>query len=273
MTKSLVCGMAVLFAVTVVPCLAADEPAKQPAPETAAGEAAGPNDNKPPEGFVALFNGKDLTGWKGLMGAPLDNPVLRAQASKEQFEKSTKYANGLMKQHWTVKDGILHYDGKGKSLATAKDYGDFEMMVDWKIQSGGDSGIYLRGTPQVQIWDPNKKPAAGVGSGGLYNNFIGAHDPLKRADKPVGEWNSFWIKMVGDKVWVKLNGELVVDGVVMENYWLRELEQARQKAEKSEGKGPSTRPVGPMFPTGQIELQHHRSPLAFKNIYIKELPR
>jgi hypothetical protein len=72
------------------------------------------------------------------------------------------------------------------------------------------------------------------------------------ADKPVGEWNTFWIKMVGDKVWVKLNDRLVVDGVVLENYWDYKK---------------------PIFPTGQIELQNHGNTLYFKNIYIKELPR
>ena len=97
--------------------------------------------------------------------------------------------------------------------------------------------------------------AAGTGSGGLYNNVKGASKPSKVADKPIGEWNTFWIKMVGDKVWVKLNGELVVDGVVMENYWERKAN-----------------PDAPIDPTGQIELQNHRNPLYFRNIYIKELP-
>lgn len=221
----------------------------------------------PPAGFRALFNGKDLSGWHGL------NPHSVAKLEGEKREQNLKKQREEFASHWRVENGELVNVGTGPYATTDVELGDIELLIDYKTVPKADSGIYLRGTPQVQIWDPNKKPAAGVGSGGLYNNFIGAHDPLKRADKPVGEWNSFWIKMVGDKVWVKLNGELVVDGVVMENYWLRELEQARQKAEKSEGKGPSTRPVGPMFPTGQIELQHHRSPLAFKNIYIKELPR
>jgi hypothetical protein len=143
------------------------------------------------------------------------------------------------------------FDGKGRSLVAAKDYGDFEMYVDWKILKDGDSGIYLRGTPQVQIWDPASKPAAGVGSGGLYNNKNGGNNPSKKMDKPIGEWNTFWIKMVGDKVWVKLNGEMVVDGVVLENFWERDK---------------------PVYPTGQIELQNHGNTLYFKNIYVKELP-
>src|SRR5439155_24402915 len=89
---------------------------------------------------------------------------------------------------------------------------NFELYVDWKIGKKGDSGIYLRGNPQVQIWD---NP---IGSGGLYNNKRHPKDPLKVADKPVGEWNSFHIIMRGDRVTVHLNGQLVVDNVLPENF-------------------------------------------------------
>jgi hypothetical protein len=207
-------------------------------------------DNTPPEGFVALFNGKDLEGWKGLLKSPNDNPIKRAALSPEDREKAQKEADDNMRAHWKVEDGALVFDGKGRSLCTAKDYGDFEMYVDWKILAKGDSGIYLRGTPQVQIWDTDLKNGAHVGSGGLYNNQKNPSKPTAKADKPVGEWNSFWIKMVGDKVWIKLNGQLVVDNVTLENFWDRKA---------------------PLFPTGQIELQNHGNTLWFKNIYIKEL--
>jgi hypothetical protein len=207
-------------------------------------------DNTPPEGFKALFNGRDLTGWKGLLKGPLDNPAKRAEASREELARAQVEADANMREHWKVENGALVFDGKGRSLATDKDYGDFEMYVDWKILPKGDSGIYLRGTPQVQIWDPDAEAQNAVGSGGLFNNKKHPSKPTKRADKPVGEWNTFWIKMVGEKVWIKLNGELVVDGVVLENYWERDK---------------------PIYPTGQIELQNHGNTLWFKNIYIKEL--
>ena len=207
-------------------------------------------DNTPPEGFTALFNGKDLTNWKGLLDRPLDNPANRAKASKEELARAQTEADEDMRKHWKVEDGALVFDGKGRSLATAKDYGDFELYVDWKILPKGDSGIYLRGTPQVQIWDPDGEKQNAVGSGGLFNNRKHPSKPTKRADKPVGEWNTFWIKMVGEKVWIKLNDELVVDGVVLENFWERDK---------------------PIYPTGQIELQNHGNTLYFKNIYIKEL--
>ncbi|MFZ2146166.1 MAG: DUF1080 domain-containing protein [Sedimentisphaerales bacterium] len=203
--------------------------------------------NQPPEGFVALFNGRDMTGWKGLVG----NPKSRDEMSSEELAKAQAEADEDMRAHWKVVDGVLCFDGKGHSLCTAKDYGDFEMFVDWKIEKGGDSGIYLRGSPQVQIWDTaNRNVGAQVGSGGLYNNQKAPSKPLKVADKPVGQWNTFRIIMIGELVTIYLNDVLVVENVVMENYWERDK---------------------PIYPNGQIELQSHSSPLYFRNIYLREI--
>ncbi|MFQ5732071.1 MAG: DUF1080 domain-containing protein [Planctomycetaceae bacterium] len=203
--------------------------------------------NVPPKGFTALFNGKDLTGWKGLVG----NPKSRARMSKRELASKQKAADARMRKHWKAVDGILVFDGKGQSLCTARDYRNFELLVDWKIKDKGDSGIYLRGTPQVQIWDPKGNKRNAVGSGGLFNNKKHASKPLVPADNPVGEWNTFRIRMVGERVSVWLNGKLVVDNTVLENYWERNK---------------------PIYETGQIELQNHGNTLYFRNIYIKELP-
>ena len=142
-----------------------------------------------------------------------------------------------MRAHWKVVDGVLAFDGKGESLCTKGDYADFELLVDWKIEKGGDSGLYLRGSPQVQIWDAEANPA---GSGGLFNNKKGPSQPLEKADRPVGEWNTFRILMIGERVTVYLNDRRVVDNTVLENYWEREK---------------------PIYPSGQIELQAHGNPL------------
>src|SRR5699024_12820182 len=106
--------------------------------------------------------------------------------SDQELSQKRKKANTDMRRHWSVREGILIFDGEGESLATEKEYQDFEMMVDWKIESGGDSGIYLRGTPQVQIWDITEHPE---GSGGLYNNQQHSSRPLVAADHAIGEWN------------------------------------------------------------------------------------
>ena len=195
------------------------------------------------EGFVPLFNGKDLSGWKGLV----KDPPSRAKMAPRELKKEQEAADEDIRRHWRVVDGILVFDGQGHSLCTAKDYAGFELFVDWKIEIGGDSGIYLRGSPQVQIWDPAQWPE---GSGGLYNNKIGPSKPLCPVDRPVGEWNTFFIRMVGERVTVYLNGVLVVDNVVIENYWERDK---------------------PIYPGGQIEIQAHSTPLYFKNIFIREI--
>ena len=197
-------------------------------------------DNTPPAGFAALFNGKNLDGWKGLVADPKE----RATMSPSILKIQQKAADEQMVRHWKVIDGELVYDGKGNSLCTVKDYSDFEMWVDWKIHPGGDSGIYLRGSPQVQIWDRAE------GSGGLYNNEKNPRNPTKKADKAPGEWNRFKIIMIGEKVTVFLNEELVVKNVTMENYWERNK---------------------PIYPTGQLELQHHGDELRFKNVYVREI--
>lgn len=196
-------------------------------------------DNTPPPGFEALFNGKDLTNWQGLVELPK-----KQKMSPEEYKAAVEKANKRVLPNWTVTDGVLHYDGKSNSLQTVKDYGDFELYIDWKLAKKGDSGIYLRGNPQVQMWD---NP---IGSGGLFNNQKNPSKPLKVADRPVGEWNTFHMVMKGDRVTIKLNGELVVDNTPLENYWER-------------GK--------PLPSMGPIELQHHGDPLWFKNIYIREI--
>jgi HEAT repeat protein len=207
--------------------------------------SAGPH-NTPPPGFTALFNGVDLEGWKGLCA--VDNPEKRAALPPEELKKLQEEADADMRANWKVEDGALVFSGTGRSLCTAKDYADVEMYVDWKIKDKGDSGIYLRGSPQVQIWDPAQWPQ---GSGGLYNNQKNPSDPSECADNPIGQWNRFFIRMVGEKVTVVLNGVTVVDNVTLENYWNRAL---------------------PIFPKGQIELQNHGNTLWFRNLYLRELP-
>ncbi|GHT65104.1 hypothetical protein AGMMS50239_24110 [Bacteroidia bacterium] len=204
------------------------------------------------EGFVSIFNGKDLTHWKGLVG----NPLVRAKMKPAELAKAQVKANEQMRKDWKVENGLLVFDGTGyDNICTEKLYGDFEMYVDWQLEPSpeADAGIYLRGTPQVQMWNIERtNVGAQVGSGGLYNNQTNPSKPLKVADNKLGEWNNLYIKMIGDRVTVLLNGELVVDQVILENYWDRS--QA-------------------IFPVEQIELQAHGSKVYYKNIYVKELER
>jgi hypothetical protein len=205
-------------------------------------------DKMPEEmGFVSMFNGNDLSGWHGLAADPLK----KTELSEKKLQKLQDEANEKLKENWSVRDNSIVFNGDGSNLCSIKEYGSFEMIVDWRITKKGDSGIYLRGTPQVQIWDTTRVEAgAQVGSGGLYNNKVHESIPLVVADNPIGDWNTFHIIMIDENVTVYLNGQLVVDKVVMENYWDRSI---------------------PIYPTGSIELQAHGTDLAFRNIYVKEL--
>ncbi|MDR3711561.1 MAG: DUF1080 domain-containing protein [Puia sp.] len=201
------------------------------------------------EGLVPMFNGTDLSGWKGLV----ENPIKRARMNPDTLRVAQAKADEEMRKSWFAKDGTLQFSGNGENLCTVKKYGDFEMYVDWKIDPDGDAGIYLRGSPQVQIWDTSRRNVgAEVGSGGLYNNDVHVSKPLVLADNAIGDWNSFHIIMKGDRVTVWLNGVLVVNNIIMDNYWDRKL---------------------PIFPEEQIELQAHGRHVAYRDLYIEEIPR
>ncbi len=206
---------------------------------------------EPPAGFTALFNGKDLEGWCG--GDTADPRKVAAMPAEKRDEWTAD-----MKKHWSVQNGELVNDGKGKYATTIKDYGNIEFLVDYKTVAKADSGIYLRGVPQVQIWDFTEAGGkwnigADKGSGGLWNNAPGApgKDPLVLADKPFGEWNSFRILMVGARTSIWLNGKLVVDHAPLHNFW-------------EKGK--------PLAAKGPIQLQTHGGEIRWRNIFVREIP-
>ncbi len=209
-------------------------------------------------GFVSLFTGLDLRGWKQVPGN---------------------------KDHWIVKDGVIVYDGKSKAegedkhLWTEKSYGNFILMVDWRqpmepfvdnvpvilpdgstlkdekgkeitipVKDAGDSGIYIRGHSknQINIWNWP------VGSGEIWgyrtDQSIPPHirrdaTPIVNADNPIGKWNRFVITVIDETVSVELNGVTVIRNAHLPG----------------------------MAKTGPIALQHHGDPIEFTNIYIKEL--
>jgi hypothetical protein len=209
---------------------------------------------KPPDGFTALFNGKDLSGWWGL--STEDPAKWNALTPEKLAAKKTKSLADI-KKHWSVEGDDLVNDGHGLFLTTEKDYGDFELLLEYKTVAGADSGIYLRAIPQIQIWDTTEKGGkwkigADKGSGGLWNNPKGSpgRDPLVLADKPFGEWNKVRVLMAGEVVTVYLNGKLVVDHAKMQNFF---------------DKG------GPLPKTGPIQLQTHGGEIRWRNVFVREL--
>lgn len=210
-------------------------------------------DLKVPEGFRALFNAKDTTGWHGM--PHFDPRKLAALSEEERAAKLAEWNKGI-EEHWSVVDGAVVNDGHGPYLTTDESFTDYELLIDYKTVPLADSGIYLKTTPQVQIWDSTEEKKFGIGadkgSGGLWNNSAGApgKDPSVLADKPFGEWNSFRIRQVGARTSVWLNGKHVVDNAIMENYWDR---------------------AAPLLPSGQIQLQTHGGEISWRNIFIREI--
>ncbi len=214
-----------------------------------------------PDGFTSLFNGRDLSGWRGRPGGGgVFSPYVEAAYSDE--ERRTKQAewNADRDLHWSVDTtrGEIVSDGQGVHLATEKEYANFEFHTEWKLtQPGGITGIYLRSYPQVQLWDPlnptASKTGAFRGSGALWNNSEGHPGkwPLVKADKPIGEWNTLRVRMIGERVWVWLNDQMTVDGQTLDNYFHRGQ---------------------PLRPRGAIELQSHGTEVRFRRVFIRELP-
>ena len=208
----------------------------------------------PPAGFQRLGNETDLQGWwgfgtedpRGIYSLEPDALAAKIEASKPDIQA-----------HWTNEGGVLINDGQGLYLTTEALYDDFELLLEYKTVAGADSGIYLRGCPQVQIWDSTEaggkwEIGAHKGSAGLWNNTQGnpGKDPLVLADRPFGEWNAVRILMVGERVSVWLNDRQVVDHARLENYFDRSL---------------------PVPRSGPIQLQTHGGEISWRNLFIREI--
>ena len=220
--------------------------------------------DEPPDGFTKLFNGKDLSGWHGM---PDFSPFTLAALPEAERKKKIDTWTATTKQHWRVDNDELINDGEGAFLTTDEDFGDIELRVEYKTVPLADSGIYLRATPQVQIWDYTKEGGkwslgADKGSGGLWNNSPGSpgKDPLVLADKPFGQWNKFRILQVGERVTVYLNDKLVVDHAQLQNYW------------RGTVKPPKFNRAAPLMKKGPIQLQTHGGEIRWRNLFIRKIP-
>jgi len=198
--------------------LAAEKPAEEPAE----------GQFKPEDGWAQLFNGKDLSGWKTLPG-------------RRGIESS-----------WTVEKGVLANPRRSVNIRTEKTFTNFKLHIEFKVNAGGNSGVYARGRKEVQIRD-----SFGIADnklkhwdcGGIYSK----HAPSTNACEAPGEWQTFDIEVVGDTITVALNGKTVVD----------------HKEVKQPTGGQLDNDVGK---PGPLMLQGDHAPVWYRNIWIKPLP-
>lgn len=220
-----------------------------------------------PVGFSALFDGLSLTGWRG--GVTFDHRELLELPPAERAAKIAGWTRSLTEKnsltglpHWHVENGELVNDGFGGYATTEEDYDDFELLLEYKTVPLTDSGIYLRGVPQVQIWDRNRPDpnhnGNARGSGGLWNNAEDSPGkyPLVVADRPIGEWNHVRVVMVSERVSVWLNHHLVVDHAILENYFDRKLPLELRRSVPARG---------------PIQLQTHGGEIRWRHIFIREI--
>ena len=202
----------------------------------------------------SIFNGKDLSGWYGMKTM---DPRKMDSLPDDQLEKIKADLKSETEKHWTVENGELVNDGAGPYLTTETEYSDFELKLEYKTVANADSGVYLKATPQIQIWDFTEAGGkwnigADKGSGGLWNNKAGSpgKDPLVLADKPFGQWNSMRVLQIGARTTVYLNDKLVVDHALMDNYWNKDAPLARK---------------------GPIQLQTHGGEIRWRNIQARKI--
>jgi hypothetical protein len=204
-------------------------------------------------GFRPLFDGSSLAGWHGQRHV---DPTQLAALPVAERDRLLAEDAASMRAHWRVEAGELVNDGHGAYLTSDAAFGDAEYLLEYRTVALADSGIYLRGCPQVQIWDATEaggkwQLGADKGSGGLWNNERNERFPPRVADRPFGEWNRLAIVQIGATTWVTLNDVVTVDGVVMENYWDRKR---------------------PLPATGPLQLQTHGGEIRFRNLWVRAIP-
>jgi hypothetical protein len=202
------------------------------------------------EGWKLLFDGKTTEGWR-------------------------KYRGTKVGDAWQIVDGALVLDTskgkKGGDIITVEEYGNFELIFDWKIAKGGNSGVMYRVTegndapymsgPEYQLLDnrghaDGKSPLTSAGSA------YGVYAPLKDKTRPVGDWNHSKIFVKGLHVEHWLNGEKLLSYDVGSDDWTKRVKASKWKDVPTYGRAMK----------GHIDLQDHGDVISFRNIKIRPMP-
>ena len=128
---------------------------------------------------IAIYNGRDLTGWK---------------------------ASNAVNNKWQVIGGLLTNTASGANLITERTFTDFKLHVEFRVPKNGNSGIYLRGRHELQVEDSHGMEPLSTHTGGIYGFLV----PNENAARPAGAWQTYDVTLVGRLITVVLNGRTVI---------------------------------------------------------------
>lgn len=217
-----------------------ESPAKETEPREVTPGATFSHGAQPPADAIVLFDGKDLSAWKGEDG------------------KEPK---------WKIADGVAQVGGGG--IMTREEFGDIQLHVEWASpaevkgdgQGRGNSGVYFQGRYEIQVLDSYHNPTY---FNGQASAFYGHNAPLVNASKKPGEWQSYDIvfhapkpatdgKTAPGSFTVIHNGVLVQDHVTVA------------------GDATTAAKFSGATPRGPLLLQDHGNPVRYRNIWLRKL--
>lgn len=197
--------------------------------------------------WITLFDGTSTSAWRG-------------------------YLKQDLPEGWQVVDGALTRVGKGGDIITRETFDNFELILDWKLAPGGNSGVFFHvkeepslpyvwlSAPEYQILDDANHTDGKLLETSAGSNFA-VHAVARRAAKKAGEWNTSRLIVAGSHVEHWLNGEKVVEYQLWSNDWANRVAASKFKTMPEYGKSP----------TGHIALQDHDDWVAYRNIRIRRI--
>jgi len=219
------------------------------------------------DGWRPLFNGRDFTGWHGQDDKPHQWLATRGVIWERLLGPTRLSAVSL------PGDRMLNGpQGRTVNLVTDEKFGDVELYLEFMLAKGSNSGVYLHGLYEIQVFDSfgSVEPMTTSDCGAVYHRWIdnqgvGGSPPSRNASRRPGEWQSFYIWFQAPR--------FDASGRKVENArFLRMLHNGLSVQQNVELEGPTRAQMNiPEAPLNPLMLQGDHGPVAYRNIYIRPL--